>query len=184
VIDWATVYPALRTWFLAGTGLSHCIVENQPAPYATNAYGVLEVVSVRQAGDDEVGTRLVSGDYRPVIRGQREFSLKVEVWSVSQADGAYSVKHLERLRILALLPRLKAPLAAVEVALATFGESAMTDVEVDDHWWSVWTATLTFHAAFETVLTDNPADEVGVIETVNGTYQVPTDHAAKPVQLP
>lgn len=185
MIAWETVYPALLVWCAAGTGLplTSCFVENEDRPFTADQYATVECISVDQLAIDDRGTVLNLGKERAVIRGTRDFVLRVVVWSSQQKQGKHADQPLERLRAMRQLPRLVALLKVVGCACTGFGASDKSDEEVDGHMRSQWVADLEMTAGFE-YMAPLDTDAVEFIETVNGTSTVPTGGAAKPFTIP
>lgn len=180
MIAWATVKPALVAWAKKASGLSQVVWKNEPAVFKQHVYIVLEVVSVTGYDEDDVTTTEVTLPggavvLREAVSGQRSFNLKLSVVTRSQRPIDYAENPLDLLRVRAKLSSCSDLLDAVNTALASFGEHVVEDGQVDDRWWSIWSATLLFNAGFNYTDTDNDSvSNLSWIQFVEGTAEVPT----------
>lgn len=181
MIDWSVVVPVLRAWVVACTGLGQCVQENEARPFVQSVYARMQIMNVRGAGMDDHGvieeTEIVAGElvthrYQR-ISGQRSFTLRLFVESSSQDGPGLADNQLERMRALHVLERMRALLAPANVAVASFGDSQMADVVVDDRVFSAWFVDIDMNAGFAYV---DRSVEVGVIEAAEVYAALPRDN--------
>lgn len=190
MIPWATVHDALKAWFRMGTGLSLVVMSNEPRPFTKPVWGHLQVLTVEAQGWDD--TRLVdvpvpdpvtgipAPHTRRQIQGQRAFTLRVSVESLSQKGASLADNPIERLRATWELEEMMALLAAQNCALADFGPSQMGDLEVDQRVISAWFADVEINTAF----TFTGAADVDTIESMTATSSFVEPDGTTPVPAP
>lgn len=193
MIEWSTILAALKVWVVAGTGVpANCVVYyNEKRPFTARRFITLELTQINNAGSMDTCT---PEDYTipgsdPVevivaqrITGQRQFVVRISVWSNDQTPAQFASNLLELLVILSGTPRMRNPLASCKVALSSFSERLNSDEEVDQHIFSVWTTLATFNGSFEYLDTFN-SSEHGIIENLNAEYELPTGSDAKELSV-
>lgn len=186
MIPWETVYPALKEWVRRGSGLDQVVLVNEPRPRTKlPAWGTIQVLSVEAHGMDDRSlvdvpvtvAGVTTVHTRERIQGQRTFVLRVSVESSSQRGDGVATGPLERLRSTWELDEMQAILSGVNCALATFGQSQMADVEVDEHVFSAWFADVEINAAFALI---HSAD-IDTIESVTATSNILETDGETPV---
>jgi len=190
VIPWGPVNDALKAWFRLGTGITQVVMVNEARPFTKTVWGHLQVVTVTGYGMDDSrlvdvtetdpGTGLPVVHTRRQIQGQRTFTLRVSVESISQKGANLADNPLERLRSTWELEAMQALLAAQNCALADFGPSQMADLEVDERVISVWFADVEINTAF----TFTASADVDTIESVTATSNFIEPDGVTPAPAP
>ncbi len=171
MLDWSAIGPALKTWAAVGTGVAQVVMANEPRPLTKATWVRLQATGVEPHGFDDtsivdvlVGSPAVAHP-RQRIEGQRTFTLRVSIESLSQSGAGNADNPLERLRATWQLAGLEAVLLAVNVSVADFGPSQMGDIELDQHVISTWFADVQMNAAF----TFTDTTDVDTIESIHVT---------------
>lgn len=139
-MTYADAVALIKTWALAGTGLSLALMENEPRPWTDPAWVLLSVAS----GPEAIGVDQTSyeepdpfvGVLDEVVRGVRAMTMTIAVESQSQDPAESGVAYLARLQARAWVPTVRAALG--DVAMVRLGPIRTADYQDpnDDRWIS------------------------------------------------
>ena len=139
----ATIEPALCSLASAITGVESalCVFQNAKRPVHNGTLVTLSWVGIRGVGTDETEWTYAANadpllEMTPTVKGQRGATLQVTIESTDQRPGYTAHAIADRARTRLYRPSSLDALAAVDLALATVGDTITTDSKVDGRWIS------------------------------------------------
>jgi hypothetical protein len=164
--NFTTPETAIKAWFLACTGLSQVLMQNEPRPFTKNVWGEITIGRSTREGQDSVINQGASN--LPRTRSVRSLQVTLAVESFSQSPSSIGLVHLETLRSAALWPKRVAILTAAKLVYANDGDIVQADRMVDERFISRYELDARFRWGFFVDATEDD-DAVATIETVEGT---------------
>lgn len=126
----------LRSWIATRSGLD-VFWSDQPQEFEANDYVLLTMGNQRRIGQDGVrysfdGSKPAGQDMIPVVVGQREFTLRIEVIAWSQELSQTAENPLGNLEAALQLPSFQQLLLELNLGLVSTGTLLQTDQVVDE----------------------------------------------------
>lgn len=169
MLDWATIYPELRSLIkdLSGAAEENDVLVSErkrPFVHPINEFQItLRVTSLSDLQEDEYRYEEVLGELQEYIFGQRRVVMQVRVEHYEDEDSGWSFTIAERIRTRLYRSSSVDRLRAVNVSIIDLGTiQNFSAPEADDHILGVAVFDFNFQAAFLDT-DDNP---VGFIDKI------------------